>query len=129
MDEIKNLSAQINLTKLTNACVTNIVGKSGNKVACVLIPVEANDIYLGKEGAAYLNLVVRESKEVKYDQTHFIKQAFSKDFREANPEKFTDEERKKLPILGNCKPLVFEHTPVEVNTTAETADPNDDLPF
>lgn len=130
MSEIKNLSAQINLTKLSRACVTEVPGKNDNNVVCVLIPVYENDIYLGKDGAAYLNLSIRESKEIMFDQTHYIKQAFSKDFREANPDMFTEENRNQFPILGNAKPLIFKNQPVEVKTiTAVTEEAKDDLPF
>jgi len=130
MSEIKNLSAQVNLTKLSRACVTKIPGRNGDKVVCVVIPVEENDIYLGKDGAAYLNLSIRESKEIMFDQTHYIKQSFSKDFREANPGKFTEENRNNFPILGNGKPLVFKNAPVEVNTTTPISEEDkDDLPF
>ena len=130
MSEIKNLSASIDLSKLSRVSVANIPGKTGT-LACVIIPVDENDIVRHANGGIYLNLNVLESREVKFGQTHYIKQNFSKDFRESYAAQFADkDERNKInPILGNAKPLEFEQSAAPAVTSEETVENKDDLPF
>lgn len=130
MSEIKNLTASIDLSKLSRVAVANIPGKTGTLV-CVIIPVEENDIVRHANGGIYLNLNVLESKEPKFGQTHYIKQNFSKEFRESYASQFADkDERNKInPILGNAKPLEFEQNVAPAVSTETTVEQPDDLPF
>lgn len=67
-----------------------------------------------KTGAIYLDIVIWESKEVKYDQTHMVVQSVSKEDRDAGV---------KGAILGNLKLMEQQ----EQQKSAEIK-PND-LPF
>ena len=61
-----NYKLKLDLTKL---CGTQIVEVQGRK--CVVLPVDDNGIFLSQRGSAYLDLNIRESREVKYGQTHY----------------------------------------------------------
>jgi len=92
---MSNIKTQLNLKNLVHV-VKKIKSKSGNEIDCIVIPIEANHIYVGEKGF-YLNLIGFELKNKSETQTHMVKQSFSKEFLES----LTDEEKKELPILGN----------------------------
>lgn len=111
-----------NLLKLKNAFVANLTGKSGQKKACLIIPIEEAHLFVGEKGV-YLDTLVYESKDNSYGDTHLVKQSFPKRIFEA----MSEEERKQIPILGNIRPMA-----PKTITAAPTIEPDqipDDLPF
>lgn len=68
-----NYKLKLDLAKLCNVQVIDVQGKK-----CVVLPVDDNGIFLSQRGAAYLDLILRECREVKYGQTHFAKVSVSK---------------------------------------------------
>ena len=115
--------------KLNLAALKHVVfeqkGKSG-MVKGIFIPIEANTLFEGKEGAVYLDLVAFEMKEKKDYATHIVKQNFSKEVRE----KMSDEEKSAQPILGNLN--ADSGAPREANNNPEPGavfTPEKDLPF
>lgn len=121
------ITGKIDLTQLKNI-VKDMKGKNGT-TKCLILPIDANHLYIGKNGNVYLDLVAFAlEKESQFGDTHIVKQSLPKDVRE----KMTDEEKKAQPILGNMK----------VGTGAQSSTPNtmstndlsldemdDDLPF
>lgn len=106
----------------------NIQGKTTTK-ECIVIPVEENQIFVtrddnGKAKGAYLSLTMWENQTPsQYGDTHYIKQHFNKEYREAHA-----EEMKQTPILGNVKPIKTKEQPfAQAETSAVAVD--DDLPF
>lgn len=120
-----NISVKLNLEALK--CVKQVKkGKTGD-VMCLVIPIEANNLYQGAKGT-YLDLVGFELKDKKNDSkdTHLVKQSLPKDVFE----KMTDEEKKSMPILGNA--IVWDYQNQSQNNdvhTAEVIEEDDDLPF
>lgn len=132
---LDNLNIDLDLLKFENSFVMDIRGKQQTK-RCVCIPIEENDLYIskneqtGRAKAAYVHLTAWKSQEEKFGQTHYVKQAMSKEWREAH----TKEELKARAILGNGKPALFENNNAaqSVNAPTQILDPNngiDDLPF
>lgn len=68
--------------------------------------IDKASIYKGEKGS-YVTLDVVEVKNSQYGDTHFVKQVLSKERYQA----MTEDERKKIPILGNMKPSKFQ--PIE----------------
>ena len=91
------ITQKLNLAALKHVKM-EMPGESG-KVKGLFIPISANQLFEGKDGAVYLDLIAFEMKEPKDTATHIIKQSFSKDVRD----KMTEDEKKALPILGNAK--------------------------
>lgn len=124
-----NLNIDINLMKLSRVGVASIHG-----LRCVVIPIDENDIFVsqdqqtGKAKGAYLHLTAWTNKNGvgQYGDTHYVKQSYSKEYRDAHPDA-------KAPIIGNGKPVQGQQS--QVNTVAapnvdSSLDPNsDDLPF
>ena len=129
MSELKNLQGSINLTKLNNVQLLKVT-TNGESRTCVCIPVKNNDLYFHKGGGIFLGLNVIEAKDIRYENTHFVKQSHSKKYNEA----LTDEDRKLQPILGSFRPLYFGNT-VPAPTAYVSAEPVEDtesmndLPF
>lgn len=132
---LDNLNIDLDLLKFENSFVMDIRGKQQTK-HCVCIPIEENDLYIskneqtGRAKAAYVHLTAWKSQEEKFGQTHYVKQAMSKEWREAH----TKEELKARAILGNGKPAQFENNNAaqSVNAPTQIFDPNngiDDLSF
>lgn len=119
-----NYDKSINLLRLKNVLITECKGKTMTKKG-LFIPIEDNDLYVSldenlKPKAVLLDLVAWELKEEgKYGDTHIIKQAFSKEFRDA----MTEDEYKKQPILGSMKPMSKPEPFMQVSVV------EDDLPF
>ena len=97
---MSNFGIKIDLSKLSGASVVELTGRSGVPTKCVVIPVEANHIFVGQKGV-YLDLCAFEMKNPQYEATHTIKQSLPKAVRDS----MTDEQRKALPIVGDLKPL------------------------
>lgn len=68
-----NYKLKIDLAKL---CGTQVIDVQGKK--SVVIPVDDNGIFISQRGAVYLDFNIRESREVKYGQTHFAKVSVNK---------------------------------------------------
>ena len=93
---MNNFTEKLDLSKLRN--VKLVDNKDGKK--CVLIPVDDNDIYVSERGSLYLTLNVREMRNPRYGQTHFIKQRVSKE----TYKNMTDSERSNIMICGQMSP-------------------------
>ncbi|MGL5912789.1 MAG: hypothetical protein ACRCZB_01390 [Bacteroidales bacterium] len=123
---MSNFSIKADLLKLKNSFITNIKGKTATK-KCLVIPIEDAKLFLGEKGV-YLDLTAIEMREARYDDTHIVKQNFTKEVYEA----MTEEEKEAQPILGSLKPLKpspAKQMEVKNSMDAETAFDNDDLPF
>ena len=118
------IGGKLNLAKLIHV---NMVkkGKDGKDVKCLVIPIEQNHLYEGKDGNVYIDLIAFALKEPKDNQTHLVKQSLPKEVREA----MSEEERNDQPIIGSLN-IDIGHKEVpndaaDGKTLAET----DDLPF
>lgn len=118
-----NLKGNINLARLTNVGCATIKG-----VPCVVVPIKENDIFVSKdETGAYkhisLSVNIWENKEGadQWGNTHYVQQNYSKEFREANPDRKT--------YLGNMKPIVFNQQQADVSSLPPMDTDGDDLPF
>lgn len=113
-----NYNLKLDLAKLNEVGVANITGKSGNKVKCVVIPVEENNIFLSEKGGVYLDLACFELKKENYGQSHLVKPSLSEEQRKT----MTEEERNALPIVGALKPMKAKQAEVkeEVSPTRKT---------
>lgn len=117
-----NYNLKLDLAKLNKVGVANITGKTGNKVKCVVIPVEENNIFLSEKGGVYLDLACFALKQEKYGQSHLVKLSLTEDQRNF----MTQEEKNGMSIVGALKPMKAQQA--EITQEAAT-DPNDDLPF
>jgi len=123
-----NLQGSIDLLKLELAGIATIKGKK-----CLVIPIQENDIYINmnedlRAKSAYLGLSIFERREIsKYGKTHYVKQSFSKEFRDSNSKDVID----KKPFLGDMKPFVIDNknSAATVDAPVENTDEKDDLPF
>ena len=102
-----NLSGQIDLLALVGAQNTTVDGRN-----CIVIPVENNPsifVTSTKSGAAraYLDIVIRESPNNQFGNTHFVKANVSKSNRERLGIS-RDGLSKYTPIIGNLKPFDFQ---------------------
>lgn len=121
---IGNLKMKIILSGLKHV-VRQEKRKDGSMVECLIIPIDQNYLYRGKDGAMYLDLTAIESTSPPkegFKDTHFIKQSLPKEVYD----KLTDEERKATPIMGNLFPwsAMGSSAPQVVNQNED-----DDLPF
>lgn len=117
-----NYNLKLDFAKLKKVGVANITGKSGNKVKCVVIPVEENNIFLSEKGGIYMDLACFALKKENYGQSHLIKQSLSEEERNT----MTEEEKNAMPIIGALKPMKAKQAEV---TEEAQPDPEDDLPF
>jgi hypothetical protein len=91
-----NYRLKLDLTKMCGVQVVDVQGKK-----CVVIPVDDNGIFLSQRGAAYLDLNVREAREVKYGQTHFVKVSVNKKTFAAMSNEAKDALKN---VVGNMSP-------------------------
>lgn len=102
-----NYKLKLDLAKLCGAQVVEVQGRK-----CIVLPIDDNGIFISQRGAAYLDLNVRESREVKYGQTHFVKVAVSKKAFAA----LSNEAKDALKnVVGNMSP---DEYPAENSNTA-----------
>lgn len=105
---MSNLNLSVDLLALKGAFVQGIKGNDGAVHTCITIPCDIAHIQCWQDKndesrkKAFLNLFAWESKNKQYDNTHYIKQSFSKEVMDA----MNEEERKNLPIIGNGKEIV-----------------------
>ncbi|MBR5951575.1 MAG: hypothetical protein IKZ87_09135 [Actinomycetaceae bacterium] len=127
-----DLQGSIDLLKLTNACVATL-GKTTKK-RCVVIPIDDNDLYVKNEDnstkprSVYLGVNVWERQQPsQYGHTHYIKQSFSKAYREAH----TEDEMKNKPFFGDMKPILRQNGATSFDAPAVEMEQQeqDDLPF
>lgn len=114
-----NYLESLNLSKFNGASVMEIQGATTKK-RCVVIPIEENYLYEGKNGI-YTSLIAHERKSVgSSGDTHFLTMQIPKDKYNA----LTEEQRKNNPIMGNMKEVT---TRSEQKATSSTTDPLNDL--
>ncbi len=118
---MSNLSIKIDLAKLQSSALVNITGKTGTK-KCIVIPVEDAGLYVGEKGV-YLDLTAFELREVKFDQTHIVKQSMKKELYNS----LTEEERNAIPIIGGIK--MFQSPSMPSDNLTLSPEEADDLPF
>lgn len=125
---MSRLNFSINLMKLKNTGISCLnSARSGLTKKCLIIPIDDNKLSVTEKGV-YLNLVAFESEKAE-NQSHLIKQSFSKEILE----KMSEEEKLSYPILGGInKPVVptgeTYTSPGKTEANVEKA-PIDDLPF
>ena len=115
-----SLSGQIDLLALAGAHMEN---------GSIVIPTNNPSVFVcrTKNGAekAYLDIVIRESPNNQYGNTHFVKANVGK----SNRERFgisREDMPKYTPIIGNLKR--FEAAQSVQEQPAEAIDISDDLP-
>lgn len=86
------IGGKIDLTQLKHV-VMEVDGEKG-QVKGLFIPIEANDLFEGKNGNVYLDIIAFDSVNNEYKQTHAVKQSFPKD-------KYTKEQMKDFPFIGH----------------------------
>jgi hypothetical protein len=122
---MSKISGKLNLLNL-HGVVKMIKGQSG-MVECLVIPLEINSLFKGEKGI-YLDIIAFEVDPAKRNaeskDTHLIKQSFPKDIRDL----MSEEDLKKLPILGNLQ-VWSERTESAPVSNAATLKEEDDLPF
>lgn len=122
---MSNISVKINLRQLQSA-IRKMKSASGD-IECLIIPIASNHLVKGEKGV-YLDMTGFELKEKKADRkdTHLVKQTLPKEVFET----MTDEQKQKMPIMGNMIVWGFQE-PAPVNTeVGEIAEGSDgDLPF
>lgn len=102
---MSNLNLSVDLLALKGAFFQNFTGKDGVAHTCICIPCDIAHLQCWQDRndeakkKIFLQLTAWESKEKKFDNTHFVKQSFPKDIDEA----MSDDEKKNLPIIGNGK--------------------------
>jgi len=124
----ENIGLKLDLSQLKHV-IQKKKGKSGD-VECLVIPIEANNLFKGKEtedgASVYLDLIAFPLREVKDYATHLVKQSLPKDVRE----KMSKEELNDMPILGNLKTNIGGGSSAPNNAAAgKVLDESDDLPF
>ncbi len=125
---MSNLNIKINLSKFKSG-IRMITGKSGIPKKCLIIPIEENDLFQGKDDNVYVDFIAFPIKERKADSkdTHLVKQSFSKEKQES----FTDEQKKDLPIFGNVIDWGKQNRPPDAELSSDSGkiESADDLPF
>ena len=114
-----NYGLRLNLLALQGSFTTNMQGKNATKL-CLVIPIADASLYLGQKGC-YIDLSAIEVRNPG-DNTHILKQRLDK----ATYNAMTEEERSRIPIMGNMRPFTPKSAP-----NVETMRPEDcdDLPF
>jgi len=122
---MSRISGKLNLLQL-HAVRKMISGQMG-AVECLVIPIAKNKLFVGEKGV-YLDLIAFEIDPAKRKSdskdTHLVKQSFDKETREA----MTEEELKKMPIIGNFQ--VWDgQVESEPTSSSVVQDELSDLPF
>lgn len=119
------IGGKINLAKLTHVLMEK-QGKTG-MVKGLFIPISQNNLFEGKDGNVYLDLIAFELKNPKDGQTHLVKQSLPKEMLD----KMSKEEKDAQVILGNLNANIGSGS----NSQPANAQPgvvlgeSDDLPF
>lgn len=127
---MSSYNINLNLSKLKDSFVAAIKGKTAAK-KCLCIPLDSDGVYVGEKGI-YLDLSAIETKEQKFNQSHFIRVRLQKEVYQ----QLTEEERKQVPIVGNMKVLerpAVQNQEVEAAAVASVKTDDgmsiDDFPF
>lgn len=120
-------SGSLALSKLVHVRMKK-KGKKGKKVDCLIIPIKANYLVEGKEGAVYMPIsVVIKPETDQHGQDGFVgQQADTKVWKAADK-----KEQKKindLPILGSIKNFGAGGGNAASGSAGEVGE-DDDLPF
>lgn len=126
----KNLLVGVQLTRLNRVGRVSLSDRNGNKIDCLAIPIDLNNLSVSATNEVYLNMVAWESDKLKDGQTHLLKQSLPKEL----VDRMSEDEKKAQPILGSIKPMEKKEKPLEVyEYTASAPAPesaqSDDLPF
>ena len=122
---MSTIGIKLNLAKLTHVLMTK-KGKEKQDVKCIVIPINENNLFEGKEGNVYLDLIAFKLNEPKHGKTHLVKQSLPKDVRE----KMSKEEQNATPILGDLTDDITQSdTPNNAAGPGVVIDENDSLPF
>lgn len=126
---VRKLDGSIALSKLKHVVMIK-KGKGGKKIEGIFIPVDANFIERGKDGAFYLGVKVNiKDQRDTYNQDGFISQSVTSAVYKAASEK-EQAEMKKTPILGGV--IDWEYSGSSSNDASGsqgTVNEDDDLPF
>ena len=119
-----NFNVKTNLLALKGAFMANVKNKKS-----IIIPVKDAHLFLGEKGC-YLDTTAIALNTPKYEDTHYVRQSFSKEVYES----MSKEEKDALPIIGNMRPAPdFAPREMEVTETISDADIDmnldDDLPL
>jgi len=118
------LSVKLNLATL-KCVVKPQTNKAGQQVDCLIIPIDVNNIFRGEKGGMYLDLTAfpidPTKRHADSKDSHLVKQIFPKEVYE----KWTEEEKKAQPIVGNV--ITWDGAPAEVAATVLKEE--DDLPW
>lgn len=119
------ISVKINLAALKNAAI--ITSGKNKDVDCILIPIEQNHLFRGKENAVYLDVIGFETAidKRKGKDTHMAKQSLSKEVQDA----MSEDEKKSMPILGNFIDWDQSGGGERVEIGAKPVEDLSDLPF
>lgn len=109
---MSHYNVKLDLSKLKHV-VREIPKQGGGTTKVVIIDGPSNHLFFGEKGGIYLDLIAFENKEIKYDNTHSIKQSFPKDIRD----KMTEEQKKNAPFIGNMRPTGTESQAPEAPTS------------
>ena len=116
------ITGKINLMQLF--AQRKVMKAQSGEIECLIIPISKNQLYIGEKGI-YLDLIAFELKDKKEGQdTHLIKQSFSKEVREA----MTKEQQDAIPILGGLR-ITEGRAEKETVSSMAVSDEVDDLPF
>jgi len=118
------IGGKLNLGALHHVIMTK-KGKDKQDVECIVIPIETNNLFKGKEGAVYLDIIAFDVKDSKFGDTHLVKQSLPKEIRD----KMSEEEVKKMPIIGNLKVLAPKEVSNNATDGGGAISEEDDLPF
>lgn len=100
--EKNNYSISVNLNKFDGAFVSTVRNTNGQEEKCICIPLRTQ-LVEGQFGNVYANLVMIETNNSMYGNTHLVKRGATKVEIENKPA----NEFVKTPILGNAKPLTM----------------------
>lgn len=117
-----NFNIKTNLLALKGSFMANVKGKKS-----IIIPVKDANLFLGEKGC-YLDSLAVALREPRYEDTHYIRQSFSRDAYEA----MSKEDKEALPIIGNMRPAPdFTPREMKVNETISDEDISldEDLPY
>lgn len=93
------ITGQLNFMNL-KAAIRLLKGKDGGMIECVVLPIEANNLFKGEKGLYFKWIAFELSKPAEGSKdTHLIKQSFDKEKRE----EMGEEQIKALPIVGNLR--------------------------
>ncbi len=117
-------TGKINLAKL-KSIIRDYPGKAGN-VKCIIIPIAENNLFEGQSGV-YLDFVAFPFKNPKDDrkETHLIKQSFPREYLED----LTEDQRNKLPLIGNITEWTTASTPSDTIEASAEIPTDKPLPF